>query len=251
MGIEKLTELEIITGICETIFVTVSLITGIKMLLQYFKYEEKTLLTIALTWIFLSGAWWPGMLSFWLFIFTNRPLNLVVYLLFNTGFPPLAVMCWIYTISNLLYRKRRKLLIAIFFTICIIYEVLLIIFIFTIPDIVGKFTETYILTAQPYALIFQLFAIGLTLITGIHFAMQSLKSDMPTIRLKARFLLLAFISLAIGILESIYRSIFVQEVTLTTLIVVIIFRFFLISSCIEYYFGFFLSENLAKKLIKK
>ena len=250
MGIEQLTEWEKIVGIGDTIFVIVSLIIGIKMLLKYLKLQEKALLTAALTWIFLSGVWWGGMLSFILFILFSEPLNQTLYLLFNNVFAPLALMCWIFTLSLLLYKKIRKILLAIFFIICIIYEILIITFIFTVPDIVGTFSGNYILTAQPFALAFQLFAVVITLITGIHFAMESLKSDKSKIRYKGYFLLLAFISFFIGILESLYMG-FIEEVSLFTLIMIIIFKFFLISSGIEYYFGFFFPEKLVKRFIKK
>ncbi|HEY0088036.1 MAG TPA: hypothetical protein VGB37_04290, partial [Candidatus Lokiarchaeia archaeon] len=144
MGIEQLTEWEKIVGIGDTIFVIVSLIIGIKMLLKYIKLQEKALLTAALTWIFLSGVWWGGMLSFILFILFSEPLNQTLYLLFNNVFAPLALMCWIFTLSLLLYKKIRKILLAIFFIICIIYEILIITFIFTVPDIVGTFSGNYI-----------------------------------------------------------------------------------------------------------
>jgi hypothetical protein len=64
------------------------------------------------------------------------------------------------------------MLLAVFFTICIIYEILLITFIITVPGIVGTFSGNYFLKAQPFALVFQLFAIVTTLITGTHFAME-------------------------------------------------------------------------------
>ncbi|MBD3253807.1 MAG: hypothetical protein GF383_01875 [Candidatus Lokiarchaeota archaeon] len=97
----------------------------------------------------------------------NGPINQMLYLLFNTVFPPLALMCWIYMFSLVLYTNRRKVRLAVFFTICIFYEIFLIIFIFTAPDIVGIFSgTTYRLTAQPFAIVFQIFAVVTTLITG-------------------------------------------------------------------------------------
>ncbi|MBD3253808.1 MAG: hypothetical protein GF383_01880 [Candidatus Lokiarchaeota archaeon] len=69
--------------------------------------------------------------------------------------------------------------------------------------------------------------------------------------MERRFLLIAFISLAISLLEGPYASIFGEQITFFTLIVIYIFRFFLISSGIEYYFGFFLPEKLENWLIKE
>jgi uncharacterized membrane protein HdeD (DUF308 family) len=91
-------------------------------------------------------------------------------------------------------------------------------------------------------LAFQVFAILLALITGIIFSRHSLQSNEQKIRLKGKFLRIAFISFTVGaIVDSLFAT---ESITL------IIARLILASSAIEYYLGFFLPEKLAQRLIK-
>jgi hypothetical protein len=79
------------------------------------------------------------------------------------------------------------------------------------------------------------------LITGIIFAIKSMRLDDPEVQWKGRFLLLAWISFGIG-------AILDASLPLNALTIIII-RLILISSAIEFYFGFFLPKKISEKLI--
>ena len=80
------------------------------------------------------------------------------------------------------------------------------------------------------------------LIPGILIARESLKSEDREIKLKGRFLLIAFISWTIGALMD--AALDPNIITLT------IARLILISSAIEFYCGFLLPERIKKIFLK-
>jgi len=81
------------------------------------------------------------------------------------------------------------------------------------------------------------------IITGIHFSLASLKSKNLEVKLKGKFLLLAFISFTIG--ASIEVLVHLNSFT------VIITRSILISNAIEFYLGFIMPEWMKKSLLKR
>ena len=83
----------------------------------------------------------------------------------------------------------------------------------------------------------------LALITGVLFARKSLRSEKPEIKLRGKFLLAAFISFVIGgILDTIITANFVA---------LLITRIILISSSIEFYYGFILPEWMKKRFLRQ
>lgn len=242
MGISDLTELEIISGLFSLIFVAISLLIGLMFLIKYFKIKQKTILTVGLTWIFLSSAWWSRTISFLTIIFFDFSLNEFLYLFLLNAFIIVSTMCWIYSFSTLIYPKLKKKIVSIYLIICSIFEILLIVFLIWDTQLIGN-VEFFSANGAPFSISLQIFAIFSFLITGILFARESLRSSDPKILWKGRFLLLAFISFTISAL---YESI----APLTPLSLVLI-RILLISSAIEYYFGFFLPDRLANWLINR
>ena len=89
---------------------------------------------------------------------------------------------------------------------------------------------------------FQIFAVFTTLVTGILFSKESMKVKDPLIKLKGKFLLVAFISFTIGAL--------LDALLAFTPLNLVIVRLILISSAIEYYFGFFVPKRLANWIIQ-
>ncbi len=51
MGIEQLTELDILHGIFTSLFVLISLIVGLRILFKYFEHKRKELITVGIAWI--------------------------------------------------------------------------------------------------------------------------------------------------------------------------------------------------------
>jgi hypothetical protein len=240
MGLESLTELEILLGSFTLTLTLISFIVGLKILLKYFSYKQKEYITVGLTWIFLSSAWWGSSFSFLFIILFNTPLDAFTFLLLGNAFIPVAICCWMYSFCKLAYPNLKKKLLPIYFTICILYEIFLIIFLLIDPKIIGTLEGNFYSQPNLYAMIFQVFGVLTTIITGVLFSRNSMRSDDPRIRLKGKFLLIAFISFTIG-------ALFDAAIPLTPITLVIV-RLILISSAFEYYLGFLLPDRIANWL---
>ncbi|MBD3255535.1 MAG: hypothetical protein GF383_10600 [Candidatus Lokiarchaeota archaeon] len=243
MILQNLTQLEFIYGSFTLIFVLIAILIGIKLISKYFTYKLKEFITVGLTWVFLSSAWWGGSISFVLFILFNTSLPEMIYLFLNNGLIPIAFICWIFSFAHFIYPRLKKQIVGISAIICLIYEIFLIIFLFTNPDIIGTFEGKFNLQAGLYSMIFQLFSIFVFLITGILFAKNSMKSVDLVVKWKGKFLLIGFIFFTVGAL--------IEATIIMTPISLVIMRIILIVSGVFYYLGFYLPEKLSDFLIKE
>ncbi|TXT61115.1 MAG: conserved membrane protein of unknown function [Promethearchaeota archaeon] len=245
MGLQDLTPDDILYGSLSLILVVISIIVGLRILSKYFRYEQKTLITVGLSWIFITSAWWVSAFSFVLLALFDFRFNPFWYLFFENAFSPVALILWIYSFSTLIYPNRKKILFGAYLVICISFEIALIIMLNVDTELIGTGIEEGIFSSQltPFAVGFQIFGLLTMIITGIIFSLNSLKSPDMKIKWKGRFLLMAFLSFAIG---SVIEALFLLDP-----LSLILIRILLISSNIEFYFGFFLPDKLAKILIKE
>jgi hypothetical protein len=111
--------------------------------------------------------------------------------------------------------------------------------------LVGTGIEEGIFSSQltPFAIGFQIFGLLTFVISGFSFSWQSITSADLKITWKGRFLFAAFLSFTIG---SILEALFILDP-----ISLILVRILLISANLEFYFGFFLPDNLSEFLIEK
>ena len=107
---------------------------------------------------------------------------------------------------------------------------------------IGTFDGTFDARYQGFTRLFQIFAVVSALITGFLFVRQSFSSDVPKVKWKGRFLLLAFIIFAISAVIDSALPLGVGGV--------IIIRLLLISSAISYYFGWLLPDRILQLLTK-
>ncbi len=242
MGIQNLTITELLYGSLSFVFVILSLILGLLILSKYFKYKHKSMITTGLTWIFMTSGWWRITLNFPLVILFDVEVPHIVGRIIDSVFIPIAVICWIYTFTTLAYPKYKKSLLIIYSAISVVYEIVIIYLIITDPEsviiIISTFNSKYAL----YPYIFSIFAIVSFLVTGSLFTRQSLQSDDPKIRLKGKFLIIAFILFTIA-------AIFDAGVLMDVFTLILI-RIILIFSALTYYMGFLLPERVASWIIK-
>ena len=238
MKIQDLNQLEILHGTFTLIFIVISILLGIRIFLKYFTYKQKQLITVGLTWIFLSSGWWGSGFSFLSILLIQQPLDQFTYLLIGNVFIPIAIICWIYSFTSLAYPNLKKKLLITYSVICTIFEIYLIISLLIDPNSIGIITGTFYSQPSLIPMVFLLFAIITTIVTGILFSRNSIRSDKLEVHRKGIILLIAFISFTVGA--------FMDAVITLTPVTLIIVRLILISSAIEYYFGFLLPERLAK-----
>ncbi len=243
MGIAELTQLEILQGSLTLTFVLISIILGLIILLKFFSLRRKELIFVGLAWIFLSSAWWGSSFSFLSIILFDYRFEPFLYLSISNLFIPLAILSWLHAIGKFLYPKSRKKIVSIFAAICIPYEIILIAFLIVDPALVGNIREKFYYQPELFPMVFQIFALMVTIITGILFSSKSLKSDEPEVKWKARFLLMGFILFTIGA--------FMDAVITLDPITLVIVRLILITSSILYFLGFLLPERIARLLISE
>ncbi len=238
MRIEDLDQLEIIHGTFTLIFIIISILIGIRILLKYSTYKQKEFITVGLAWIFLSSGWWGSGFSFLSILLVQQTLDQFTYLFLGNVFIPIAIICWIYSFTSLAYAHLKKKLLVIYILICIIFEIYLIISLIIDPNSIGIIIGTFYSQPTLIPMIFILFAVLTTIITGILFSRNSIRSEDPEVHKKGIILFVAFISFTVGA--------FMDAVITLTPVTLIIVRLILISSAIEYYFGFLLPKRFAK-----
>lgn len=251
MGIEEISQIELTIVFFDIIFVIISTIISIKTILKYFSLRKKVFLTAGFTWLSLSTTYWSTSLACIYHLLFERPINSQFYIAVNNVQTGFILMFWIYTFCLLIYPERKKAILIPFFTITIILETILIVLIIVAPYYVATITGYCMIKPEIYSIIFKFFVLIVIFISIAIFYRESMKSEKPEIRWKASFLLLAMISYGISLFEIVYVGFFIESITIITLIVIIIFRFFLISSAIEFYLGFFLPNKIAKWIIKE
>ncbi len=244
--INDLTSLDIIRASCTLVFIIISFIVGFRILFKYFQLKRKELITVGLTWIFISSSWWPLAISFITILLFNYILDPLLYVFFMTAFNAVGLFCWIYSIGELNFPHLKKKLTILFGVICGGYEVVLLVLLFINYEFIaakGIPFDGFSYSRSLFTIIALVFFIATAFVFAILFSKESLNSDNLTIRWKGRFLLIGFITFVVAAAIDVF--------SFGNKILQAILRIVLIIAAIEYYFGFFLPSWLEKILIKK
>jgi len=239
----ELTLLEIITGTFNLIFVVISLIVGLKILSKYFEFEKKYYIYVGITWIGISTPWMHGALAF-ILLFFNIILADEIRFIIGYVFIPIITVLWLITFTDFMYREKKKILVGTYIIISLVCEILFFYFLFTDRvNMIGYFERTFSAVYRPFVRFSLLFFLVSALITFLLFANKSRKSDDPELSLKGKFLIVAFLTYAAcAVLDSFF---------LFSAVIVVIVRLLLMSSAIEFYFGWILPESVKKLFIKE
>jgi len=228
-------------GISAIIIIVISVIIGIRILYTYYKYRDKTHITVGLTYFFLLSPYWGGAISFIGVLVANYALDIEIYLFLSSAFLPIALISWIYSVATLIYKNYKKTLVLTYIIISIVFEISLIYFLITDYTIVGEATTKINIISNEFLLIFQVLTIISMEATGIHFSMLSIKSPDPKVKLKGKILLTAWLLILI--------SVALDAILTTDALLMLIIRVILVTGVIFYYLGFFLPEGLAERII--
>ena len=174
-----------------------------------------------------------------------EPLTVQLYFIIGIGFLPIALLCWLVAFTDLVskYKNKQKIILIIFTIHGVIFEILFLYFLFTDPSIVGVLYKSVSFKLNIFSFTYLMSVLTVLMGTGFLFARESLRSNNPEIKLKGKILMLAFASNLVG---STLNGLILEEI-----IPMLICRFLLVSSIIEFYYGFFLSDWLKKTLLKK
>ena len=236
-------DLDIANGVLLLVFSIISLIVGFKIMAMYFQFKRKEFLFLGLAWIALASPWYPGTISFILvFILGTERLSTVHYFLIGNVLIPPCFVLWIVVFTDLLLKKKQKLIVVLFAIGNALYLIVFLYFLFTDPIVIGELKGDTDVQYYNFVMIYDICIILITFLTGIIFARQTLKSELQEIRLKGKILYIAFISFFIGAT--------LNTILPLNLITLVIFRTFEILSAITFYGGFTLPEWMKKLFLK-
>jgi hypothetical protein len=126
--------------------------------------------------------------------------------------------------------------------LCLIAIIVYYAFLIIDPSLIGTFINPFIVQFTLFARLYFIACLFGVLIPGIIFAVKSMRSENPEIKLKGKLLLLAFISFTIGVI----LTSSVPEMTIK-----VIARIILVTSSIEFYMGYLLPNWVKKIILKK
>ena len=235
--------IEILQVTFSSIFVFISFIVGVLLISKYFKYKNKNLLLAGISWIGIALPWLSGTISFPLMIFYDTSLSVEVRFIIGIATGPAVLILWLFLFSDLVCKDRQLFVLIPYIIFVVIFEIVFFIFLFTDTALIGTYTGPFKVDWTPFIVFTTLILIIIILITGILFSVESMKSINPEIKLKGKFLMAAFLSFVAGAaLDSIIPI---------SPVAVVFTRLLLISSAIEFYFGFFLPKLIKKIFLKQ
>jgi hypothetical protein len=232
---------DIINGSLSLILVMISFLVAVRILTKYFQTKERIFILVGISWIGVVSPWYSSSGAFLYYLFTQFEISDALYLFLGLFFIPITITVWVVAVSFLLNINKKKLLWVFYIILGALFEVFLLFSIFTnntellMTERPGIFDISYSIIVTIY-----LFINMLTFfIAGILFAKESLSSESKELKLKGKFLLLAFLIYLIGaILDG------TLQLTAGSLIIT---RILLMTSAILFYLGFFF-PNFVKNL---
>ncbi len=234
--------LDIVNGVFGTLFVIISIIIGVVIISKYFKDKNINFIYVGLTWILIASGWYGTTVSFWIALITGSDgLSYQMIMLFNFIPLPFGLFFWLLAFSNFLYKEKKKLIIIIYSSVTLSYYVIFLYVVFTEPSIIGyKISAVDTAGHFSFLLFYIVFFVSVLLITGLKFAIETIKLEDPEMKLKGKLLIIAFPSFVIGA---------ILDATMpTTAITLVIFRLILISSALEFYLAFIMPDWMKKRL---
>jgi len=213
-------------------FVLISTVLGVIIVLKYFKAQKRELLLVGVTWILLVSPYWPDAINFVLVLMYLSLLDVVIYFFLANALIPIMHITWIIAFSDLVIKKNKnkKLVLIIFTAEAIIFEVFFLYYLGIDPSLIGTQKGPFYVEWTDFVVFYLLFSILIFLITGIMFARKCLEVARKDIRLKGKFLMIAFVTFVIGT--------FIDAIGSLTEITLVLARTFVIIAAFMFYIGF-------------
>ncbi|TFG04070.1 MAG: hypothetical protein EU539_11645 [Promethearchaeota archaeon] len=233
---------EILQGILTLIFVLISILLGLSIISKYRLQRNRLFILVGITWICVISPYWPDAISIISILFFNASLGEPLYFFLAMAFIPLVHVTWILAITDMMFKSKQKPIMAFIIVEAFLYEIVFLYFLFTDPSLIGTQVAPFDVDWTYFIIIYLFLSIIAFTITGLLFARESLRSENEEIRLKGKFLLIAFISFAVG---AFFESAMVlNEITL------VIIRIIVLTAAFEFYIGFTLPSIVKKAFIK-
>jgi len=239
----EFTPLELLQGSLTLGFVVISTFLGLLIMIKYRKIKLKVLLFVGISWILLMSPYWPDAINFIMGLSIGELLNHQTYFFLANGLIPIVHVTWLFAFTELLYKNKQRLIVLIFTIEAIMFEIFFLYFLFTIPEQIGTQMAPFYVEWTDFIVFYLLFSIIVFLATGLLFAGKSIRSENEEVRLKGKFLLIAFVSFAIGT--------FIDAIGGLTEITLVLARTFVTIGAIMFYIGFILPRFVKNVFIRE
>ncbi|MHA1105073.1 MAG: hypothetical protein ACTSPN_05045 [Promethearchaeota archaeon] len=249
MMIQSLSELAIISGFTAAISVFIGFFFGLVVLIKYFKTKQFLIFNFFLCIVFTLSPWFPSGLGYLYWQITGEILSYQIYVLLGTAGIPIAIIAWLNVYLSTLKPERKKVVLICYGIISLIFEIYLFYFLYFAPEapvssllgIIDNVSNPTDIDYKGFVLIFLGLSIVTACVTGIHFAVASIKlKESQALKWKGYFLLVAFILFGIS-------AIFDALIDMNAMTLIII-RIILVISNLFFYLGFIL-PGWVKKLL--
>ena len=241
-------------GSFSLVFVIISLIIGITIISKYFKYKNRLLILVGISWIGVGNPWMPDSISFLMNIFIEESLPIEWYFIIGNCFIPIALLTWLIAYTDMIRKKAQKKVIFITIVLSIIFEIVFFTLFFIDIDLIGVINpfRPFTVNFEIFITIYLMIVILIMLVTGVIFAQKSVKSEDREIRLKGKLLRAAFITFTVAaIFDSLLGTIFEDPTDPLLSVMVVVIRVLLIFSALEFYGGFLLPRWMKEIFMKK
>ncbi len=245
---------DFLQGLFSLIFVVISLILGFTILSKYSKYKSNLYILVGISWIGVANPWFPDSISFIMNLVVQQSLQVELYFIIGNVFIPIALLSWLTAFTNMISKKRQKIIILLTIIFSIAFEIIFFYLLFTDIDLIGTINplRPFTVNFDIFITVYLLLVIVIMLITGIIFAQKSVKSEDKDIRLKGKLLRAAFIIFTIAaILDSLLGAIFEDPTDPILAIMVVVTRVLLIISAFSFYGGFILPKWMHSLFIRE
>ncbi len=246
------------------VFVSINIVVGINIISKYFNYKATIFVYIGAAWLGMAFPWMPETLKFFFLIFQPKidAFTLVIlYLVVNIMAAPLFLILWVSSMNRLTAMKdiyKKGIQIATI-AIVVLFEIMILLLAIVDPTLllnqskgadagiagISEVRYTVFWRFVPVS-VFQIFLLVIVLLTGLYFAKESLESNDKDVKLKGKFLLIAFILFTIG---GVLDALFDVEIPFGTAMKIVA-RIILMSSSISFFMGYILPEQI-KQIFRK
>ncbi|MFX1339964.1 MAG: hypothetical protein ACFFDK_15235 [Promethearchaeota archaeon] len=238
----ELTSLEILNGSMSLIMVIIDIIVGSMLISKYFNYKSRPLLFMGISLILLTEVWFTHGLALILILITGNGLSPEMFFICAYTLVPWATLAWMVVITDLIYKKKQKLILLIYAIFGVVYNLIFFYLLFTNISLIGQLDSPIDPHTGPFMTGYLLIILINVFITGFLFYRESHKSQDSKIRLKG---LLFFLSSTSFVIASILDTLPLN------IIIIIIVRILLVLAAIEVYGAFLLPEWMKKLFLKQ
>ncbi|HEY0089682.1 MAG TPA: hypothetical protein VGB37_12620 [Candidatus Lokiarchaeia archaeon] len=238
----ELQPFEIFNGITEIIFVGITMVLGFSIIAKYFASKNRELLLVGLTWIIMTEPWIAGIYSFLFTLFTGNMITTEAYLIVGFTFLSVAMLLWIIVFTDLVYKEKQKIIVAIVLIYSVIFETFFFYYLFTQPSILAVLHRPLEIEYKLFIQLYLIFLMTFTLLTGIIFAQKTKQLGGAELKWRGNLLIVAFVLLIIG---AIFDTIFTQDILL-----ILFKRLILIFASFAFYCSFVIPKWLKNLILK-